>query len=313
MYPYLLRIPLPWGGSFTLASYGLSVLCGFLLAVFVARKRGQRAGVDPNALFDMCIAMLIGGIVGARIFYVFYDWSFFRSHPLEAFRIDKGGLVFFGGLIGGGVVMFYVLSKKRMPVRRALDIVISVVPLGHVFGRIGCFLNGCCFGRITQSWVGIRFPRILEPGSVREALYNVDGQHIIGSPPFVEHLHYHYLHNLPGVLKTELWSQPVHPTQLYEAGYNLVIFAVLSLLLWRRRREGDIAWLYAVLYGTARFFNEFLRGDQSPMLWKLTIAQIICVPLVVFGLVMLVRSSRLPREPFAEPWRTTENAANSKR
>ena len=312
MHPHLLRIPLPWGGSFTLASYGLSILCGFLLAVFIARERARRAGVDPNALFDMCVAMLIGGIVGARIFYVFYDWRTFRYHPLEAFRIDKGGLVFFGGLIGGGVVMFYVLSKKRIPVRRGLDIVMSVVPLAHAFGRMGCFLNGCCFGRITKSWVGVRFPRILEPGTVRDALYNVDGQHIAGSPVFVQHLDYHYLYNLPGVLKTELWSRPVHPTQLYAVGYNLLIFAVLSLLLWRRRREGDIAWLYAVLYGTARFINEILRDDQLPVFWNLTIAQLICVPLVVFGVVMLVRSSRLPREPFAEPWKPTQEAVNSK-
>jgi len=311
VHPHLLRIPLPWGGSFTLASYGLSILCGFLLAVFIAKARARRVGVDPNALFDMCIAMLIGGIVGARIFYVFYDWPTFRAHPLEVFRIYRGGLVFFGGLIGGGVVMFFILSKKRFPMRRTLDIVMSVVPLGHAFGRVGCFLNGCCFGRITRSWVGMRFPRILEPGTVGDALYNVDGQHITGSPVFVHHLHYHYLHNLPGVLNTELWSRPVHPTQLYAVGYNLLIFAVLSLLLWRRRREGDIAWLYAVLYGTARFINEILRDDQAPVFWNLTIAQIICMPLVVFGVVMLVRSSRLPREPFPEPWRPTEEGVNS--
>lgn len=296
MHPELLRIPLPWGGSFTLASYGLSILCGFLLALFIAKGRARRAGVDPIALFDMGIAMLIGGIVGARIFYIIYDWPKFRADPLQVFRIDKGGLVFFGGLIGGGVVMFLVLSKKKIPVRRALDVVISALPLAHAFGRVGCFLNGCCFGGITWSWVGMRFPRIVDPQT---------GE-IIGSPVF----RFHLKHKL--VTTAAEYSLPVHPTQLYAIGYNLLIFAVLSLLLWRRRREGDIAWLYAVLYGTARFINEILRADQAPVMWNLTIAQLICVPLVVFGVVMLVRSRRLPREPFAEPWEPKETAVSSK-
>jgi phosphatidylglycerol:prolipoprotein diacylglycerol transferase len=152
---------------------------------------------------------------------------------------------------------------------------------------VGCFLSGCCFGRVTGSWVGVRFPRVLD-GTGR----------IVGSPAFLQ--------QLEGGL-VEAWqtrSMPVHPTQLYEVGYNLVFFALLSLMLPRRRRAGDVAWTYGVLYGCGRFVNEFFRADTlpEPALGGLTIFQAISVAAVAFGAVMLADSIRRPAQPIPDPW-----------
>ena len=299
MHPYLIKIPLPWGGAFPIASYGFMIMLGFLLSLFIARKRARRLGVEPDVMFDLCVSALLGGIIGARLFYVIYDWPAFRDNPIEIFRMDKGGLIFYGGVMGGLGVLIVLLIVKRLPLLRTMDVIASVVPLGHAFGRIGCFLYGCCFGRVTSSWLGVRFPRILEPGNVRDAIYNVGDKHIVGSLPFVQQL------QLPeGLLnRTAEWSLPVHPTQLYEAGYNLIIFGVLSFWFLRRWREGEVGWLYLALYGTARFSNEFLRADQTAVLWGLKVAQLMCVPMVIAGLTMLVRGRMLPRQPLPEPWR----------
>ena len=297
MHPILLKIPLPWGGHFRIPAYGFLIMCGFLVALALARRRGRRLGINPDHIMDAALASLLGGIIGSRLFYViFFAPDIVRDNPLRIFAIWEGGLVFYGGVIGGGVALFLTIARKGLPVRRTLDVILSVVPLAHAFGRLGCFMNGCCFGKVSELWMGMRFPRILEPGNVPDALYNVGAEHITGSPPFVHHLN-HLL-----VTKLDEWSLPVHPTQLYAVGYNLLVFACLALVLYRRRRASEIAWLYAILYGTARFLNEFVRGDQEPVLLGLTIAQVICIPLAAVGLAMLMRERFLPREPLPEPW-----------
>ena len=275
MHRYLVTIPLPWGGSYSLPSYGFMVMCGFLLALFFLQRRARRAGIDPEHIMDAAIALLLGGILGARAFFVIQNWPFFRDAPLEIIRLDKGGLVFYGGLIGGGLALLVVMRRRSLPLARTLDLLAGVVPLGHSIGRIGCFLNGCCFGEVTDSWVGLRFPP--------------------ESPAFEWHLGQGWIQ------QTAEGSLPVHPTQLYASGYNLAIFAVLSFVLRRRWREGEVAYLYCVLYGSARFVNEIFRADPR-VLWGLTIAQVFCVPLVLFGLVMLVRGRMKPRQPLPDPW-----------
>jgi phosphatidylglycerol:prolipoprotein diacylglycerol transferase len=274
MHPDLIEIPLPGGGACTIHSYGFMVMCGFLLCLWLLPRRGRKAGLSAPALLDAAVYSLLGGIVGARIYYVIYAWDYFQDNLWQIIRIDRGGLVFYGGLIGGGVAMLGTLLWKKLPLRRSLDIVASLVPLGHAFGRVGCFLNGCCFGGVTRSFLGVRFPQ--------------------GSPVFAHQVR-------QGLISAgRQWSLPVHPTQLYAVGYNLVIFGILSYLLARDRPAGEVAWLYAILYGTARFVNEFIRADQPAVAAGLTAAQIICVLLVAFGVVMMVISRRSEPQPGLE-------------
>jgi phosphatidylglycerol:prolipoprotein diacylglycerol transferase len=285
MHPYIVDIPLPWGGTLPVASYGVMIMCGFLLCLFLARIRASKTGLNPDDIYDVAFAMLVGGIIGARLFYVVQFWNEagFGERPLTILRIDKGGLVFYGGVIGGGVAFLVSMLCKKMPFRLTLDVIGGLIPLGHAFGRTGCFLNGCCFGHRTSFWLGIRFPRVLRPGNVEDELFNVGDNYIAGSPPFLHHLQQGL------VLKTSEWSLPVHPTQLYAIVYNLAIFAFLTY--WFRKSErhppGEVAWLYCVTYGVARFFNEVLRVTE-PLAMGLTVAQIISVFMVAFGITMLV-------------------------
>ena len=287
MHPYLFEIPLPWGGTFRAASYGFMIACGFLTCLYLLRGRARRMGTDPLALFDAAVFALMGGIIGARVFYVLHHWSSYAAHPAKIIRLDEGGLTFYGGLIGGAAGLLIVIYRKRLPLLRALDVFASLVPLGHAFGRVGCFLNGCCYGKLTHSWAGVRFPQVL----------NKAGE-LIGSPPYLDQL-------ARGLIApTAKVSLPVHPTQLYEIVYELAFFVVLSWVLPRRRREGDVAWLYGLLYGCARFVNEFFRAGHQPLpaLGGLNVFQGLSLALAAFCAAMILRSRKRPPQPLPEPW-----------
>lgn len=287
MHPYLFHIPLPWGGSFPVASYGTMILIGYLVSLWIGQRRGRRMGLDPLAMFDLFIVVLFAGIVGARLFYVIEDWGTFAEHPWRIIRLDQGGLSFFGGLMAGLAGLLVSIWKKGMPLRPTLDALVSVVPLGHAFGRIGCFLNGCCFGKVSDAWIAIRFPRVLG-----------EGGRIVGCPVFIHHLEQGL------VTAADKWSESVYPTQLYAVAYNFAIFALLSYLLWRRWRAGEIAWLYAIFYGTARYINEIFRVNPPiPQLGGMTIFQVLSFALVIFGFAMFLRGRLRPYEPLPEPWR----------
>jgi phosphatidylglycerol:prolipoprotein diacylglycerol transferase len=287
MHPYLFQLNLPWGGTFKAASYGFMILIGFLLCLWLVQRRGRRMGMDPTAIFDATIVGLFGGIIGARIFYVLDNWSQFSGDLWQIVRLDRGGLAFFGGLVGGLLGMLLMVRKRRLPLRESLGVVASLMPLGHAFGRVGCFLNGCCYGTVTHGWTGVVFPRFVDK----------DG-FVTGSPAYIGQFN-------QGLLTiADTHSLPVHPTQLYEVGYNLIFFALLSWMLPRRRRAGDTAWAYLILYGTARFVNEFFRADNPryPAMGGLTIFQALCIAAVVFGIVMLARSLSRAPEPIPIPW-----------
>ncbi len=293
MHPYLFRVPLPGGRSFPIASYGFMILVGFLLCLYLLQRRGRRLGLNPLALFDAAVLGLLGGIVGARAFYVAHHWSAFAGEPWRILFLHEGGLTYFGGLIGGAGGLLGGMALRKLPIRATLDLAASLVPLGHAFGRIGCFLNGCCYGKITDAWVGVRFPKVIS---------QVGGEERLGSPAFRDHV----VRGL--VMRSDRWSLPVHPTQLYAVAYNLAIFGILSYLLPRRWRPGQIAWLYLILYGTARYWNEFFRADTEPVgaLGGLTVFQAIGLAGVVFGAVMFARTMRRPWIPLPEPWETPE-------
>ena len=269
MHPYLFRIPLPWGGTATVASYGAMMMVGFLVCLYLLGRRGSAFRLSSEELFDIAIAALIGGVIGARLYYIIYAWDYFAANPAQVFRIDKGGLVFYGGVVGGTATVLLVTYLKELPLRRTADLFAGLLPLGHAFGRIGCFLNGCCYGKGTESWIGMRFPA--ESAAYRDMVRR-------------------------GLLDSSAaMTPPLHPTQLYAAGYNLLIFAVLSWLMWNRHREGDVVWWYLALYGVARFLNEFLRNDQAPLAAGLTTAQLVCIALLLLGGTMLLKS--WTREP----------------
>ncbi len=143
-------------GLFTIYTYGVFVALAFLVSTFLLMKESRRKNFDENFIYNLCIVLLVGGIISARLFYVFLNWDYFKNSLGEIAMLQHGGLVWFGGLIGAFVCGVIFIRIKRMSVLPLLDLLAPYVSLGQAIGRIGCFFNGCCYGRETH-W-GIYFP-----------------------------------------------------------------------------------------------------------------------------------------------------------
>jgi phosphatidylglycerol:prolipoprotein diacylglycerol transferase len=200
------------------------VATGFLMGLWTASRRAMRSGMAPERVVDLGPWLIGGAIVGARIFYVVTYWgeSFAGGPWTEIFMIQRGGLVFYGGLIGAIVTGFCYTRWHRLPFWAASDIMAPGIALGHMFGRLGCFLNGCCYGRPSSMPWAICYP--------------------------ADH---------------ETHGMPVHPTQLYEAAFNLALAVGLDRFFYRKRFDGQIFAAYMICYGLLRMIVEFFRGDYS--------------------------------------------------
>ncbi len=251
-------------GYVPIHGYGLAIVVGFLLAIWVASREARRRGLPP-VMYDFGMVMLLSGIFGGRLFYYlqFYDEQFAGQSILEFLKIWKGGLVFYGGAIGGFVGGIIYLGWKKLPWPDVLDVASIGVPIGMAFGRIGCFLNGCCFGRRCSPDfpLGVEFP-------VGE-----------GESPAYDH------HLREGWLEAGDAAIPVHPVQLYQGTHDIALF----FLLWwyvgsgRAPRGAGMPALW-FLYAIGRFFIEALRGDHTVTFTGLTTSQNVSIPAaVVFG------------------------------
>ena len=153
MYPVLFRF-----GPITLYGYGLLVAAGFLCAITLAGRRAQAMGLSAGKIQNLGLVALVAGLVGARVAYVALHWDVFRADPLEIIRIDHGGLVFYGGLGAGLLGVVWGLRRFKLPGWPTVDLLVPPLVLAHAIGRIGCFLNGCCYGKPTRVPWGVAFP-----------------------------------------------------------------------------------------------------------------------------------------------------------
>ena len=263
MRPEIYRIHLPFTDvSLPIHGYGLMIVTGFLVVLWVGRHEVARRGI-PDRLSDLGMAFLFAGILGGRTFYYAENYSTrFAGQPFfEFFKIWEGGLVFYGGAIGGLVGGFAFLIWKKLPIREYMDISATLAPIGMAFGRLGCFLNGCCYGKTCSPdfALGVQFPETA-PAAHR----HFELQHIAHGEP----------------------SLHVHPVQLYQAGHDLLLFAGLwALFRFGNPPKGSGMPLGIALYGIGRFFIEGLRGDNPLTVTDLTISQNVSIVLVVtFGL-----------------------------
>ena len=238
---------------------------GFLLCwTLVERLSGRKD------LSNLLLSLMVSGVVGSRIAYVIEHWQAeFAAHPLQVIRVDQGGLMFYGGFILSFVVFFaWCFVKRESPLKLA-DLLAAVVPLGHAFGRIGCFFYGCCYGRDSDAWCAVTFPA--------------------GSPSWFEHGR-----KMVSVL----------PTQLFEAAALLALFAFL-MHVWHRNVKpqtsnvkpqtsnvkpqtsnagpGLILGLYLCGYAVIRFGIEILRGDPRAAVGPFSISQTISIGMLAIG------------------------------
>ena len=255
MHPKLLEL-----GPVTVYTYGVLLAAAYLIGLRLATGRARSRDLDPTRVMDLGILIILAAIVGAKLLLVAVDAPYFLERPGEIFSLARSGGVFYGGLIAAILVSIWYMRRHHMPVWLTCDVFAPGVALGHAIGRVGCLFAGCCFGRPTSLPWGIVF-------------HDPFAASYVGTPLGVH----------------------LHPTQLYEAGAELFILAIL-LLSERRGRyfAGRTFFFYVFLYGVSRFIIEFFRGDERGTLAGLSTSQFVSVVLVPVAVVMLLRLARRP-------------------
>ncbi|MFH1277745.1 MAG: prolipoprotein diacylglyceryl transferase [Candidatus Eisenbacteria bacterium] len=213
-------------GPFPIRSYGVMIAFSFALGIWLAVRRGTRRGMDGALLTDLSIAILVSSIVGARVLYILPYWDEFAANPARIFAIWQGGLTMYGGLLGAVAASVLFMRAKKMPFWEVSDVVAPSVALGLAVTRIGCFLNGCCFGLPTHLAWGVRFPP----------------------------------HSAAGA---EFYGVPIHPAQLYDSLVGFCLFGILLAAEGRLRGKGRLFILFVGLYGLSRFFMDRVRFYEN--------------------------------------------------
>ena len=268
MYPELITLDLPVLGTITITSFGVMMALSFLTGFWIVRLELLRKGMDEELAGDVLMGAIVGGIVGAKVYYVLLNWPQTVQDPF-GMLFSRAGLVWYGGFIGGAIGVSLAIHRRKAPIPVLADVCAPALALAYAVGRMGCFLVGDDYGRPTDSWVGIAFPN--------------------GSPPSTAgNLRRMFDVSIPeSVPDTAVLA--VHPTQLYEIGMSLLIFAIL----WRLRRKpwkaGRLFSLWLALAGVERLIVEFFRAKDDRFFGFLTLAQLISIGLIVFGAWLFVR------------------------
>jgi phosphatidylglycerol:prolipoprotein diacylglycerol transferase len=270
MWPVLIEI-----GWLRLYSYGFMIAVGFLVGLHFIQRDAARRGFSPKVFTDMAFLALILGFLGTRAAHILmFSEQYSIRQPLGYIDImHRGGLVFQGAIPVVLPFMIWYLHRHRIPFWPACDVVFPYIPLGHAFGRIGCFLYGCCYGKPTDVPWAIPARRV--PWDL--------SQTPTGSPAYRDHLD-----RFSDMTADMHWSHPIHPTQLYEAASLALIVATMLFLRKRWHPfDGFLMPAYFMLYGALRFVVENYRGDHNPVrVLGLSDQQVASLVFVAFGLAL---------------------------
>ncbi len=276
MYPNLFTLPdwIPFLGGQVITSFGLMMFLAFVTAGLIARAEMSRLGLDEEKAWDLLFMAVVGGIIGAKLYYVFLNFDRLQAQGIS-YVFNRGGMVWYGGFILAAILVAWEAKRSKLHVPTIADVAAPSLALAYAVGRIGCFLVGDDYGRPTGSWVGIAFPN--------------------GAPPStVEELRRFGIEPDPALIETYGNVLPVHPTQLYEVAMSTLIFFVL----WRMRKTPRAAgWLFMAwlaMAGVERFIVEIFRAKDDRFFGALTLAQIISMGLLAAGIVGMVRLGKQP-------------------
>jgi len=246
-------------GPLTIHTYGFLIAAAFLLGLWLAVRQAKKTGISHDKIIDLGFYTLVAGLVGSRLFFIGTNLSYFAAHPLDVVKIWEGGLVFYGGMLFAAPTALWYARKNGLPIWRTVDIWAPSIAIGHAIGRIGCFCAGCCYGRPAE---GI-------PWSVT--------------------------FTVPETLAIQ--GVPLHPSQLYESGAELVNFVILITLRRFQSFHGQLFWVYILNYSIIRSVVELFRGDveRGFIISGFSVSQGISVLMFLTAVVMIVRLRKKER------------------
>ena len=254
MYPYLVRL-----GSLSIPAYpvlyGLGITLGFAVLLLLA----VREGIDVRKLVHLILVITFSCILGGRFFYVLHHTSEFTDNWEKSFRLSYGGQVLYGGLLVGILSVFIFCKLTKLPLKRIFDLMAIATPAGLALGRWACFCRGCCYGRVTDIWWAVKFPKHID----------ISGQ-VVGSPPFLRHLDQALIN------ANASHSLSVHPSQIYSSLLSVTVFIIMFWFWKRGFVRGRLVFVYLILYAMSRFIVEFTRDNQMAFA-GLTVAQVLSI------------------------------------
>lgn len=229
------------------------LVVSFLFAILLAKRAAKQFEISPIIIENLAFYLMLGVIIGGRLLYVMFHWSQYEHDILAIFRIWEGGMMFFGGFIGGFFAGVLYLRQQKVSILQIADIIAPAIALGQFFTRIGCFLNGCCFGTPSTLPWAIQFPE----------------ECVAGASP--------------------VGNETLHPTQIYSSLFGLALFFFLTNRLYRLHRKGEIFSLYLIFSGGFRFGVDFIRYyENNSNFW---INQAIALGLIIAGIILFIKSS----------------------
>jgi phosphatidylglycerol:prolipoprotein diacylglycerol transferase len=275
MFPILFRIgegcDVPGGSCFEITSFGLMMFLSFIVGAWLLGKQLARYGVPKEYAWDLLAWIAIGGIVGAKLWYLGLNYQDLLAAPVRELT-SRGGLVWYGGLAGGVLAYYLQVRARKLPMAVMFDGTAPALAAAYGVGRMGCFLVGDDYGRYTTSWIGIAFPEGSPPttaAQLRELGSNVPA-------------------SIPGNAIVE-----VIPTQLFEVALGFLMFVILWNIGKRQLRTGQLFSLFLVLYSIERFFIEFVRAKGDRVIVGLSTSQIVSIVLLGIGTYLWLHRGRV--------------------
>ncbi len=251
---------LDWG-VLHVRSYGLMLAIAFLVGTWLALREARRLSLDEDAVITVILVTLLSSVLGARLLYVMEHLEDFRRQWGSVFALWQGGLTLYGGIVGGTLAGLAAARRLRLPMWTVADALTPSLALGTMFGRIGCFLNGCCYGRPTRMPWGVTFP----PDSFAGLDYG---------------------------------QVAVHPSQLYNAFAGLGLFVIAWGVRRRVRVPGTLLWSFLAGFGLLRIVIDLTRAYEPGAVlatvdgWPVTESQLTSLALTLFATLMLLRLRR---------------------
>ena len=238
-------------GDFVLPTYGVLVVTGLVVGLFVASRLGRREGLASEEVYNLGVYLALAGILGSKAALILQEYDYYRLNPgqLFSFATLQSGGIFYGGLIAAILTAIWYTRRKRLPFLKMGDVFAPGIAIGHSLGRLGCFAAGCCWGEATTLPWGVTFT-------------NPYSHETVGVPLDV----------------------PVHPTQLYESAAELLIFLFLYSQFRKKQFDGQILGWYLALYSVARFVIEIYRSHSvDAVLWQGGLSAAQGISVVLFG------------------------------